>query len=289
MSILEPVKALEYCERQVKDKDFTCYLHGLFLPHEIRVFFYAIHAFRLELVQSREQTLHSSLLSTKQTWWFENLDRIWENNPAQEPISVAINELRKYHVTRKSHFQRIIKGNFEEPSLTSWRAFDRFIDNNFTMSTYLTIELLHMFKENEFNVATYVGRAWGVMELLQRTKYYAQQGRFYFPKEVLEKYGIPDGVAKEDERTNTNVVPEQIFDAILEVATYGKSNLEKARELQSSLPKYCYLAFLNMQIAEEYYTRLEKRNFNVFDSKTNKLFWPKVLLKLGKAARKKSF
>lgn len=289
MSILEPLKALEYCEKQVKQKDFATYLHGLFLPYEIRAFFYVIHALRLELVLAREQILHSTLLSTKETWWLENLDQIWSNNPAQEPISVALNELRKYHVTRKSHFERLIKGHFEEPSLTSWRAFDRYIDNNFTMSTYATIELLHMFKEPEFNVATYAGRAWGVMELLLRTKYYAEQGRFYFPKELLEKYGIPEGVLREDEKNNTNVVPEQIFDAVLEVAAYGKSNLEKARELQGTLPKYCYMAFLNMPTVEEYYLKLEKRNFNVFESKTNKFFWPKVFIKIGRAARKRTF
>lgn len=289
MSILEPLKALDYCQQQVKKYDMSTYIHGLFLPSEIRPFFYVLHAFRLELIKSREQVLHSSLLSTKETWWLDNIEQIWNNNPADEPISVSLNELRKYHVIRKSHFERMIKGHFDQSSIKTWRSFDRFIDNNFTMYSYATIELLHMFKEPEFLAATYAGRAWGIMELLLMTKYFTDRGRFYFPEELLEKYGLPLSVSVEDQEKKANVIKEEFFDVVLEIAAYGRSNLEKARKMNNEIPKYAYLAFLNLQFADDFYERLEKKNFNVFEMRSNSLFWPKMAWRLAKAVKRKGF
>ena len=76
MSVFNPLHSLDYCEKQVKSKDIGSYIHGLFMPREIRPFYFAVHAFRLELIQSREVIQHSTLLSTKQSWWLENLDSI---------------------------------------------------------------------------------------------------------------------------------------------------------------------------------------------------------------------
>jgi phytoene/squalene synthetase len=289
MSVFHPLQALDYCESQVKDKAMGVYLHGMFLPPEIRPFFYSIHALRIELIKSRENIMHSSLISTKQAWWLENLDSIWNSFPAQEPVSIAISELKKYHTVRKSHFERLIKGVFEEPQMKNLRAFDRYIDNNYTMCCYLTLEILHYFGEAEFEAITYAGRSWGIMELLLRTKYYAEQGRFYFPEDLLEKYKIPTNISKENEENHTNELPEQFYDLILEIAAYGRMNLEKARENQSSLPKYAYLGFLQLAQAEMFYKKLEQRNFNIFDAKTRKFSWMPLAWKMFKCARKKVF
>lgn len=287
-SVLDRMAALDYCESEVRKNDFGSYLHGLMLPPEIRPFHYAAHALRLELTRSREAVNNPSLLTTKLTWWLENLEAIWANNPADEPISVAINELRKHHVVRKSHFERLVRGNFEEIPLKNWRLFDRFIDNNYTMIYYISLELFHCFQEKEFQAATYAGRAWGISQHLLRTKYYSDQGRFYIPEELLEKYGVPLSIAKENEETHENELPEGFFDLILEIAAYGKQNLEKAREF-NDLPKHAYLSFLQMSQAEYFYKKLEKGNFDIFQAKTRKTFWPSVTFKMIKCARKGRF
>ena len=289
MSIANPIVALNFCEAEVKSKDLGSFLHGHFLPPEIRPFYYATQALRLELTQSRESVRTSTIISTKLAWWLENLEAIWADSPASEPISIAINELRKHHVVRKSHFERLIKGNFDETPIKTWRLFDRFIDGNYTMVYYITLELFHFFQETEFQAATYAGRAWGISQHLLRTKYYADMGRFYFPEETMVKYGIPVNVTKENEESHENEMPEGFYDLVLEVAAYGKQNLEKAREMQGSLPKYSHLIFLQMNQAEMFYNKLEKCNFDIFKPKARKFFWPSVLFKMLRSSRKGRF
>lgn len=285
MSIFNPIAALDYCEKEVRSKDIGSYIHGLFLPKEIRPFFYTAHALRLELVQSREMIRNASLMSTKLDWWIENLDFIWSNSPPNEPISIAVNELRKHHVVRKSHFERLIRGSFEEEVIKNWRLFDKFIDNNYTMVYYITLELFGLLKEKEFEAATYAGRAWGISQHLLRTKYYADHNRFYFPEEILTKYKVPLNFTSENEN-HENLLPESFYDIILETAAYGKQNLSKLREIQSTLPRISYLVFLQMTQAEYFYNRLEKYNFNLFNQKSRKTSWPVVAYRMAKCAKR---
>lgn len=289
MSIFNPLESLKYCEAEVKKKDLGSYVHGLFMPPEIRAFYYVAQALRLELVKSRESVQHSSLMATKMQWWLDNLDAIWSSAPAEEPISIAVSELRKYHVVRKSHFERMVKGSFEESAIKNWRAFDRYIDNNYTMVYYILIEILHFFNEAEFEAATYAGRSWGIMTLLMRTKYYADRGRFYFPEELMAKYSIPLGVSVENEETHVNELPESFYDVVLEVAAYGKQNLQKVYETRGNLHKNSYFAFLQMKQAEYFYAKLEKHNFKIFEPKAKQIFWPSVLIKTFNCARKRTF
>lgn len=287
MSIYEPVKALEHCEAEVTKKDIGHYIHGRFLPPEIRPYYYAVHALRLEMLKTRESMQNSTLKSGKLTWWLENLEGIWDGTPAMEPISIALKELRKYHIVRKSHFERMIRGRLQETDIKTWENLDWFIDNNYTMSFYILLELFHLYEETEFQAATFAGRSWGIYNLLLMTKYYLDRGRCYLPEELLIKHSLPLSVTIEDETNQTNKVPESFYDVVLEVATYGKKNLEKAREY--TLPKHANLVFLPLVEAEKFYNRLEKHNFNVLDPKALRSPWASVFWKMTRHLKRGTF
>lgn len=126
--------------------------------------------------------------------------------------------------------------------MTSWTSFDKFLDDNYTMQYYALLELLQLNGEEEFNVATFVGRAMGVADLLKRSKYYLGKNRCYFPKEVLMKHAVPLSILQEV--NGVQEVPEEFYDAVLEIAAYGKQSLDKARSLASTLPKHSHIPFL---------------------------------------------
>lgn len=192
MSIFEAANALKHCESEACKRDNKVYLHSFFLPPQIRPYYFTIHAFRLELFKTREMTEQSTLRTNRIGWWLENLNNIWQGNPAQEPISIALNEMRKYTSVRKSHLERMVKGRviftqLEDPEIRNWEHFDKYVDDNYTMPYYLLIELLQYVNEPEFRAATYVGRAYGVYQLLDYTSYYLRQGNCLFPESVLKK------------------------------------------------------------------------------------------------------
>ena len=103
------------------------------------------------------------------------------------------------------------------------------------------------------------------------------------------KYDIPLNFTQENEKTNENELPESFYDLILEIAAYGKENLDKARELQSSVPKYTNIVLLQLNQAEYFYKNLESYNFKIFEKNSRKIFWPKVFLNMIQCVRKGKF
>lgn len=99
------------------------------------------------------------------------------------------------------------------------------------MCFYILIEMMQMYDEAEFKVATYAGRAFGISEVLRFTKYYLEKNECYYPEKLLRKYGIERSIL--EEKNKELIVPEKFYDCVLEVAAYGKRNLQKAREMQS--------------------------------------------------------
>lgn len=289
MSIFNPLEALEHCEREVTKADIGVSLHGKFIPEELRLYYYTVHNFRLELFKTRELMTNTTLQSSKQEWWLQNIDDIWELRPPREPLSIALGELRKFSTVRKSHFERMISGRLQDPVMQTWAHFDRFIDNNYTMSVYILLELFCLYGEAEFKAATFVGRAWGISQFLLLTQYYSDRGRFYFPQELLAKHNLPMSVSIDDTENKNDQIQEQFFDVILDVAAYGKMNMEKAREMAPGLPKYSNLAFLPLIQSEYYYNNLEKHNFDVFNVKTRRIPWARVFFNMIKHVRKGTF
>mmetsp|Transcript_30675 Transcript_30675/g.30315 ORF Transcript_30675/g.30315 Transcript_30675/m.30315 type:complete len:183 (+) Transcript_30675:313-861(+) len=182
----------------------------------------------------------------------------------------------------------MIRGRLQDQEIKTWQHFDRFIDNNYTMTFYILLELFGLFGETEFTAATFAGRAWGVSDLLLLSKHYTANGRFYFPEELLTKYKLPISVAMDDQDQKEKI-PEQFFDVILEVAAYGKQNMEKAREMLPSLQKYTNIAFLPLSQCDHFYSQLEKSNFDIFKISNNSLPWTRILLSMIRHIRAGTF
>mmetsp|Transcript_25613 Transcript_25613/g.44775 ORF Transcript_25613/g.44775 Transcript_25613/m.44775 type:complete len:288 (-) Transcript_25613:705-1568(-) len=287
MSLLDPGSALKYCEQEVAKYDELAQMHSMFIPRSVRPYYFAIQQLRIQMFKTREQTHTSTLRSNRQTWWLTNLDNIWENRPAPEPLSIALHEIYKHTGVHKAHLVRMVKGRLEETEMSDWLSLDKFLDDNYTMQFYALLEIFQMTGEEEFNCATYVGRAIGIADLLKRTKYYLESNRVYFPKELLLKHNIPINIISEED--GTQQVPEQFYDAVLDVAAYGKQSLDKARSLQSTLPKYANIAFLPLVEAEDYYARLAKRNFGLFNPKIGKPWAASLLFRMARHFRRGVF
>jgi hypothetical protein len=81
-------------------------------------------------------------------------------------------------------------------------SFDRFVDDNYTMLFYVLLELFNYRGEEEFRAATFAGRAFGIADVIRRTRYFLQTNRNFFPIPLLKKYGVADFILTDDLETN---------------------------------------------------------------------------------------
>jgi phytoene/squalene synthetase len=168
-------------------------------------------------------------------------------------ISIALYDMQNRIPVSKTHFERMVRGRLDEQDLISWMTFDRYVDDNYTMMYYILLEMFNARGEDEFKAATFAGRAFGIADILRRTNYFLKSGRNYFPVPLMKKFGISEQILSDDIENNVRKVPEQFYDCVLELAQYGKKNLESARELIPSLKKNSSLLFLPTVEADIYF------------------------------------
>lgn len=285
------LRALDYCHRLLRTHDLFAYMHCHFLPQALQSHFHTVHALKIELFKAGELARQSTLRSSRMTWWMDNLEKARLGQPNPEPVSIALDFMLRRVSVRKSHLERMVRGRLDDVSIRTWAHFDRFVDDNYTMPFYLLLEIMGLYGEAEFNAATLVGRAVGIADILSRTRLYIETGRCFFPEEILEKvictqYGIPSAAFQEKEGVQT--LPESFYDAVLEVAAYGRRYLNDARAV-TGLPNPTFIALLPAVSTELYYNRLEKYNFAVMNSRSHQVNATRAFFSMMQAFRGRKF
>ena len=105
---------------------------------------------------------------------------------------------------------------------------------------------------------------------------------------MLQAHGLSDRIAIDDLDNNVRNVPEEFYDAVLELASYGRKNLEMCRELLPGLNKNTHLLFLPTTEAAMYYDLLEKSNFAILEAKHSKIPSWKLLYTMFQNSRLKT-
>ena len=68
-SILELGNASKFCQEHVKKFDFYAYRAGSHIPAKSQPYYFAINAFFLEILRSREISREQSICQTRLQWW----------------------------------------------------------------------------------------------------------------------------------------------------------------------------------------------------------------------------
>ena len=79
----------------MKKFDFYSYRVATHLPVSQHPYYYAIHAFFIEVLRSREISKERSICQTRLHWWAEILRDIEAGRPAREPVSRMLQEVKE--------------------------------------------------------------------------------------------------------------------------------------------------------------------------------------------------
>ena len=104
----DPETALMYCRDIVKKYDYYTHIVSEHFPKPKQPYFYAIHAFFLEILKSREASKNTGVCKRRLLWWQETLDDIEKDKNVHEPIGIAIKEVFKHTKVNFDLLHRIV-------------------------------------------------------------------------------------------------------------------------------------------------------------------------------------
>ncbi len=297
--------ASEIIINKVKKQSYYAYVVGRTYPSNLKISYFAYHAFYLEILKSRFISRESSVIKTRLNFWEERLTELAKHihkekkseNLGKE-ISFAYSdplEVCLLHALRNSNIKietlfRIIDFQFfdleRKAQLNTIEDLEIYAENTKSLLLYLNLNLLNINDEQAFIVASHVGRALGIIEVLKRMSGYLRLDVNLMPKSLVDKHA-GSVTFLYDRRGDIN---ERFYDIILEMAAYAKKHLEVARNLVQDKPlkNNAHVAFLEAVEASYWLVELEKLNFNNLDASLQKpslIKVPRMILKHGKEGK----
>lgn len=93
-SILDVANAAKYCRETVRKFDYYAWRVGRHMPVSRQDHFFALHAFFLEVLRSREISREPSICITRLNWWLATLEDVEQERTPREPIARMLQEVR---------------------------------------------------------------------------------------------------------------------------------------------------------------------------------------------------
>merc|ERR1711868_206421 len=122
----------------------------------------------------------------------------------------------------------------------------------------LTLQCLGIEDVKADHAASHLGQCQGLTTLLRAIPFNASNNRVYLPIELL----IHHNISQQDVLRGGS--QQAMKDLVYDIASNANIHLEKAKEMQKSLPKNSHLALLPAVSCSQYLKKLQQLDFDVF-------------------------
>lgn len=144
-SILDLGNAQKHCKDQVRKYDFYAWRVGHHFPSNKQPHYFALNAFFLETLKSREISKEQSICQTRLTWWQQSLNDILNGKKAREPVARAIQAVMEdTHVNMKvlSRLVDFQLFDIERGTIQTMKELEVYAENTRSLMLYLNLHLL---------------------------------------------------------------------------------------------------------------------------------------------------
>ncbi|KAL5466719.1 hypothetical protein EMCRGX_G030867 [Ephydatia muelleri] len=266
-----------YCLELVRKHDFDHYLCTLLLPKEVQSAVFAIRAFNVETAQIRELVTEKATGKMRVQFWRDSIDAIYKE-PPKHPVAVTLATAVGRYKLSKLWFSRLLdsrEANLSLSHYSSTRELEDYSENTFSSLLYLTLEAMGVRSVAADHACSHLGKAEGICTVLRAAAYHRTQRCVFVPMDIIMRHGASqESFIRAEETSN-----QSVHNAVYDFASLGHTHLLKARSLGNKLDSMVTRALLPAVLCEDFLTRLQREDFNIFEPKLSQRN-PKMPLRL---------
>lgn len=215
--------------------DYNAFRMAIHLPKKSQAHYFALNAFFLELLRSREISKETSICQTRLHWWSQTLKDIENDKKAREPVAVMLKKVKQETHVNFNLLHRMVDFqlyDIDRGDIQSIKELEVYAENTRSMMLYMNLHLLGIDCPASTSAASHLGRALGICDVIKKTPYYLAMHRGYLPTDIMLKHNLYfDRIWSK--QGGEGIVADEFYDVLLEIAAYAKKHLEVAREIQS--------------------------------------------------------
>jgi phytoene synthase len=279
----DPAWPFAHCEALVRAADPDRFFASLFAPADKRPFLFALYAFSHEVARVRDSVSDPALGEIRLQWWRDALEGKARGDVRRNPVAAALDDtIVRFRLPRAALV-----------ALVEARAFDLYDDPMPTVdqlegyageTSSALIRLASLILNDgadpgAADAAGHAGVAYAAAGLLRAFPWHARRGQVFLPMQVFERHGV----ARDDIVAGRSI--PGLLAALAELRALTRDHLRRARALRATIPSAVASAFLPAALVEPYLARMERRDYDPFQTVVDLPQWRRQWL-LWRAARR---
>lgn len=257
-----------YCLESVRKYDYDHYLCTLLLPKNVQPAVFAIRAFNVETAQIKDLVTERATGKMRVQFWRDSIDAIYKKDPPKHPVALVLAAAVERYKLSKMWFNRLLdarEANLSTNHYSSTRELEDYAENAFSSVLYLTLEALGVRNVTADHACSHLGKAEGICTVLRATPYHRSRRSVLIPMDIIMRHG-----ASQESFIRAETLDQPMYNAIYDCASLSHTHLLKARSLGNKLDPMVKRALLPAVLCDDFLTRLQKADFNIFESKLSK-------------------
>lgn len=212
----------------------------------------------------------------------DSQDAIFSKSMAASYFKNPVVRVLDYAVQEKQLTRRFLERLFEarEADLDNRQPETveetvQYADNIFSSLLYLSLETADVREGAADVVAQHAGIGLGLVTALRGARFRLCRGEFPIPRDLIapgfpyhKLYSLVDHIDEGRDPSEVGWADEEkqmLKDAVEQLAALAYSHLDRARDLQSDIPRHARPCLLPVVPALHYMSRLEKADYDIFD------------------------
>jgi NADH dehydrogenase [ubiquinone] 1 alpha subcomplex assembly factor 6 len=251
---------LGYCAAELRRHDRPRFLTALFAPRCRREDLFALYAFNLEIAKTLETVSEKMLGRIRLQWWRETIAGIYEGNPRQHEVALALAKAIANHGLPRENFEALIEAresDLEEAPPADLAALAAYAEAS--AGTLVALAARILVAGGADAPARAVGTTQGLAGLLLALPFRLRHGRIDLPADRLAEAGLGLVALRERRAAGAAAI-------VRDVAAHARQTLAEARARRREMPRAALPALLVSVPAERQLGRLQRAGYDPFDS-----------------------
>lgn len=183
----------DYCMDLVRQRDRDRYWCALLSAKPHRNDLFTLYALNAEIAEIGFSVTEPLIGHMRLRWWLDALTTIYEGNPPQHPVAVALSELVSKRKLPRSVLERLIEGHardLDDQPMTSLADLKVYAGDTSSSLIELSLAVIGQEGDTQQRSAHHLGIAWALLGILRRIPFDMQRGRILLPNDICEKHGL---------------------------------------------------------------------------------------------------
>ena len=254
-----------YCKDLVRRRDRDRYWCALLTAQPFKNDLFALYALNAEISEIGFSVTEPLIGQMRLRWWLDALTLIYDGNPPNNPVAVALSKLVSKRKISRSILERLIEGrkqDLDNQPMETLEALKTYALDTSSSLIELSLAITGINNDISRHTAHHLGVAWTLLGTIRSIPFNIQRNRVLLPVELCTKHGFRSQPLLDQGYLGQS--PDGMQGVVFELMSDTQTHLNQARSGWMQIGNQFTSPLLIATLADGYLAELKDKNGDQF-------------------------